>query len=348
MKKTPLLVLALSGLICQAPLMAADSSVVAQVGPVSITNDDLKKDAGYQLSSYQAQMDLYNKQRAFLDRKTHEILYSLAAKEAKLSVPEWRKREIDNVVTPPTQEEIDNTAKMYSQQAAQQGQLVSSPEFQAQVKKQAADNLLMQRKAQREQAVFTALQKQYSITINLVPPVAPDVKIPYNADDAVEGPANAPVTIVEYTDIQCPYCKRSQATLKQVMATYPKDVKLVYKAYPLPFHNRARPAAEAAFCAKAQGKFWEFREKAFESSPKLEDSDLSAIAKQIGLNMSKYDKCVKNHTYASRVDADIQAGQDLGVQGTPHFFVNNQVINGAQPFEAFKAAIDGELAKAKK
>ena len=176
-------------------------------------------------------------------------------------------------------------------------------------------------------------------------PEAPTVKIPYNADDPVKGPANARVTIVEFTDFQCPYCKRSQDTLHQVLAAYPNDVKLVAKANPLPFHPHARPAAEAAFCALDQGKYWEYREKAFAGSPKLEDSDFMTFAKDVGLNMKKFEKCYQSHTYAARVDADIAAGQDLGVQGTPHFFVNNQEINGAQPFEAFKAAIDKELAK---
>jgi protein-disulfide isomerase len=346
MKKTSILLAALSVLsFSHIPVMAADSTVLAQVGPLTITNDQLAKDAAYQLSNYQAEMDLYNKKRSYLDRKTRDMAYDLAAKEAKLSVAEFKKHEIDDVIAPVTDQEIETLSKQYAQQAAAQGQLVSSPEFQAQIKKQATNSLTQQRKTQREQQVYAGILKKYPVVINLTPPVAPDIKIPYNADDPVEGPANARVTIIEYTDIQCPYCKRAQDTIRQVMAAYPKDVKLVSKAYPLPFHNRARPSAEAIFCAKDQGKYWEYREKAFASNPKLEDSDLSQIAKDLGLNMKKWDKCVQSHAYASRIDADIAAGQDVGVQGTPHFFVNNQVINGAQPFEAFKTVIDQELAK---
>ena len=122
MKKTPLIaVVALSTLVSQAPLMAADSAVaappmqnsspIAQVGPVTITNNDLKQDAGYQLSAYQAEMDMYNKKKAYLDRKTRDILYGLAAKNEKLSVAEWRKREIDDVVTAPTPEDIEHDSR---------------------------------------------------------------------------------------------------------------------------------------------------------------------------------------------------------------------------------------------
>ena len=334
------------------PAFTADSTptpspVIAQVGSTQITADQMNQDAALQLSTYQLETDAYNKKKAWIDRKTREILYSMAAKESKLSVPEWRKKEIDGAVTPPTQQEIDNYAQQITQQAVQRGQLVSSPDFQAQAKKQATDNLLQQRKAQREQQVYAALTQKYPITVNLQPPTAPQVTIPYNANDPVKGPANARVTIVEYTDFQCPFCKRSQDALHQVLAAYPNDVKLVAKAYPLPFHNRARPTAEAAFCAQDQGKYWEFRDKAFASNPKLEDADLMAVAKDVGLNMKKFEKCYQAHTYASRIDADIASGQDLGVQGTPHFFVGNQVISGAQPYEAFKAAVDKQLASAK-
>jgi protein-disulfide isomerase len=328
-----------------ADTTTATSPVVAQIGSVTITKDQMDQDAALQLSAYQMQTDLYNKKRAWLDKKTHDILYAQAAKDAKLSPGAWHKKEIDDTVIPPTQADIDAQVQQYTQQAAQRGQLVSDPKIQDQMKKQAGESLLMQRKAQREQQVYTALVQKYPVTVNLPMPEAPNVKIPYNADDPVKGPAGARVTIVEYTDFQCPYCKHSQDTLHQVLAAYPNDVKLVAKAYPLPFHNRARPSAEAAFCAKEQGKYWEFREKAFASSPQLEDTDFMTFAKDIGLNTKKFGKCYQNHTYAARVDADIASGQDVGVQGTPHFFVNTEVINGAQPFDAFKKAIDTELAK---
>ena len=327
--------------------LAADATppVVAQVGPVSITAEQMNSDTALQLAIFQSETDLFNKKRAWIDRKTREILSDLAAKDAKLSLENWRKKEIDALVTAPTAQEIDQQVQQYTQQAAQRGQLVTNPEFAAQMKKQVTDSLTQQRKMQREQQVFAALTQKYPITVSLAPPAAPNVKIPYNANDPVKGPANARVTIVEYTDFQCAYCKRSQDVLHQVLAAYPNDVKLVAKAYPLNFHNRAKPTAEAAFCAQDQNKFWEYRDAAFASSPKLDDADLLAVAKQVGLNMKKFEKCYNSHKYSARVDEDMAAGQAVGVQGTPHFFINAQVINGAQPFESFKAAVEKELAK---
>lgn len=324
---------------------AGSGTPVAQVGPVTITSSDLSGDAGLALQQYQLENDLYQRKRAWLDRKTREILYSLAAKDAKTSLEAWRKKEIDDKVTAPTTAEIDTALQNTLQMYAQRNQPVTDPAVIAQLRQRAADDLKGRKQAQRESEVYVALTQKYPVSVTLPPPVAPNVKIPYNPTDPVKGPADAKITIVEFTDIQCPFCARSQATLHQVLDAYPKDVKLVAKGYPLPGHNRARPAQEAAMCAHEQGKFFEFRDKAFANQQKLEDADLIGYAKEVGVrNMKKFESCYKDRKYASAVEADFQAGQSLGVQGTPHFFVGTAVVNGAQPFDRFKAAIDAQLA----
>jgi len=322
------------------------AGTVAQVGSATITDADMDKDVSLKLAEYQALNQVYEKKRAWVEKRAQELMYAQAAKEAKVSVEEWKKREIDKTLATPTAAEIESMVQNISQQAAQRGELVSDPARQKEFRKQATDIVTNQKRMQRENQVMAALRQKYPITIQLAAPVQPNVQIPIGPDDVLLGPANARVTIVEFTDIQCPYCKRSQDTLKKVLAAYPNDVKLLAKEFPLSFHQRALPASEAVLCAREQSKdkYWQYREKAF-ASAQLEDADFYRIAKELNLNESKFKQCLSSDRMVAKVQADLSLGQSFGVQGTPHFFVNGRVINGAQPFEVFKTAIDQELAK---
>ncbi len=157
------------------------------------------------------------------------------------------------------------------------------------------------------------------------------------------------VTIVEFSDFQCPFCKRVEPSLKQIHDTYGDKVALVWKNEPLPFHNRAMPAAEVAMEAlseKGVKGFWEAHDKLFESQPKLEDADLEAVAKDLGLNVAKVDDAIKNNTWKKLIDDDNALSQTLQASGTPHFFINGRRLVGAQPFDKFKEIIDQEITKA--
>ena len=125
---------------------------------------------------------------------------------------------------------------------------------------------------------------------------------------------------------------------------YPDKVRLVYRNYPLPFHQNARPAAIASACANLQGKFWEYHEKVF-AAPSLTADSLKAIAGEVGLDKGKFDACLDNNETASVVDKDVEDASAVGVRGTPAFFVNGRMLSGAQPFERFKAIIDEELSR---
>jgi protein-disulfide isomerase len=120
-------------------------------------------------------------------------------------------------------------------------------------------------------------------------------------------------------------------------------VKLIYREYPLPNHPNARPASEAGQCANEQGKFWPYHDKLFANQQRLGASDLKQYAVDLGLDGAKFNACVDSHKYAAVVEADIAAGNEVGVNGTPAFFINGRMISGAQPFEAFKKIIDEEL-----
>ncbi|MGZ6123706.1 MAG: DsbA family protein [Myxococcales bacterium] len=162
-----------------------------------------------------------------------------------------------------------------------------------------------------------------------------------------KGPKGAPVTIVEWSDFQCPYCGRAQPTLKQIMDQYAGKVRLVWKNQPLSFHPNAMPAAEAAMAAYEQGgndKFWKMHDKFFENQGSLSPSYYEQVAKEIGLDVAKWKASVESHGAQSAIQADMSAGNAVGANGTPTFFINGKRLVGAMPFESFKAIIDAELA----
>lgn len=166
------------------------------------------------------------------------------------------------------------------------------------------------------------------------------------ADGVSRGPADAPITIIEFSDYECPFCRRAEPTLKDVLARYPEQVRFVYRHFPLEMHSRARPAAEAAVCAAEQGRFWEFHEKVFSGSG-FEESDFERYVVEIGIDPVKWKECRSTGRATSKVDADTAAGRAAGVSGTPAFFINGIMISGARPVEAFTKVIDAELARAK-
>jgi protein-disulfide isomerase len=173
--------------------------------------------------------------------------------------------------------------------------------------------------------------------------------VPVGAAPA-RGSDAALVTIVEFSDFQCPYCKRVLETLEKVRTTYGDKVRIVWKNEPLPFHNRAEPAAELAMFAwkqKGNAGFWAAHDKLFASQPKLEDDDLAAIAKGLGLDAHGAKQAIDTHKYKALIDADADLADDVRASGTPHFFINGHRLVGAQPFEKFQAVIDEELERAK-
>jgi protein-disulfide isomerase len=160
------------------------------------------------------------------------------------------------------------------------------------------------------------------------------------------GPKNAPVTIVEWSDFQCPFCSRVEPTLKQVMAAYGNKVRLVWKNQPLSFHPNAMPAAEAAMAAYEQGndKFWQMHERLFANQTELSPALYEKVAREIGLDMDKWKASVASHRAQAAIQADMSAGNAVGANGTPTFFVNGKRLVGAMPFDSFKQIIDAELA----
>jgi len=156
----------------------------------------------------------------------------------------------------------------------------------------------------------------------------------------VRGPADAKITIVEFSDFQCPYCARGKANMDTVMKMYPNDVKLVFKQLPLSFHKMAAPAAKAALAAGKQGKFWEMHDKFFENQGKLNDEYFLEVAKELNLDVEKFKADKDSEEIAKQVTAEAAEASKYGISGTPGFFVNGIAVKGAYPPEHFKKIID--------
>lgn len=162
-----------------------------------------------------------------------------------------------------------------------------------------------------------------------------------------KGSADAKVTIVEYSDFQCPFCSKAADTVAQIEKKYGNKVKVVFKNYPLPFHSQAKIAANAALCANDQGAkfFWKMHDAMFADQAKLDKDNLMASAKKIGLKEADFKSCLEADKHKAVIDADMAEGQKLGIKSTPTFFVNGKLVSGAQPIEVFSEVIDEELAK---
>jgi protein-disulfide isomerase len=176
------------------------------------------------------------------------------------------------------------------------------------------------------------------------PPPILDPAVPISiTGDPYKGPDNARITMVEFSDFQCPYCAKAVGEANAVLKQFPKDVKLVFKQFPLDTHSEAEFGAEAALAAQAQGKFWEMHDKLYAGFPDLSRKTVMGYAKQIGLDMNRFTSEVDSHKYKTRVHAEEQEGEKSGVGGTPTFFLNGKKYNGVFEASALVPVIRGEL-----
>lgn len=174
----------------------------------------------------------------------------------------------------------------------------------------------------------------------------PRYEVPVSEDDAALGPADAPITIIEFADFQCPYCQRhAQETYPRLLEQYGDQIRFVYKDFPLSsIHPAAYSAAIAGTCALEQDKFWEYHDLLFSGRLELGRDNYLAYAAELGLDIDAFTTCFDEETYAQSVQEDYNFGTDLGVSSTPTFFVNGIAVVGAQPFSLFAEIIDYELA----
>lgn len=198
---------------------------------------------------------------------------------------------------------------------------------------------------------FSDNSKNNSAKTNTIDTSNPAIKLAEVTDkDHIRGPQDAPITIIEYSDTECPFCKSFHPTLKKLLADYPNDVRWIFRHFPIvQLHSKAPKEAEATECASEQGKFWEFIDKIFEVTPGndgLDPAQLPVIAKNVGVSdLAQFNECLSSGKYEAVVAADGQSGLDAGVQGTPASFINGEPVYGAVPYAQLKAAVDKLLKK---
>jgi protein-disulfide isomerase len=309
-------------------VQAADS--VATVGGQTITRTQLEDHVRAKLIEIEGER--YEAMREGLDELISDELMKQEAKARNITPDALEKAEITDKVPAPSDADVQ---KMYDENKAQlQGQTLE------QIKPRIVEYLKNQKEEARRTAFIGELKKKYKTSDSLKPPV---VAVDTAGRPEKGGGAKAPVTIVYFSDYECPFCGRAEASVDQVMKTYGDKVRLVFRDYPLPMHANARPAAEAANCANAQGKFWEYHEKLFKNQRDLGAEKLVTYAEQVGLDKAKFADCLAKKSFSAAIDKDIADGQKVGVNGTPAFFINGRSLSGAQPFEKFKEVIDDEL-----
>ena len=169
--------------------------------------------------------------------------------------------------------------------------------------------------------------------------------VTFEDNDPVFGPANAPVTIIEFSDYQCPYCQKWYTEVfGRLISTYGNKLRFVYRDFPLTsLHPQAEPAAIAAHCAGEQGKYWEFHDLVFGGQLGLSRTSYTQYASDLNINIEKFTTCISSEKYKAEVENDLKYASNLGVRSTPTFFINGIAVVGAQPFEVFQQLIDQEL-----
>jgi protein-disulfide isomerase len=313
----------------------APAEAVATVGGAAITLGEVDDKALEQpvsnFGSAKLSQALYEARRAALDEIVAERLMDAAAKAQGIDRAALIEKEITAKIAPVSDSDI---ATWYQ---ANQGRLQGAPLDQV---RQPIRAFLTQERMQDIRSTYLdTLKLKTSVKVMLDPPRQ---KVA-SAGSPSKGSASAPIEMIEFSDFQCPFCLRADPTVQQVLSTYGDRIRFVYRHYPLPNHPSARPAAEAAACAAEQGKFWQFHDALFASPSKLSDADLKQHAADLGLNTPQFNACVDTHKLKPLIDADVKAGEEAGVNGTPAFFINGRMISGAQPYDVFKKIIDDEL-----
>ena len=320
-----------------APAQQTESA--ARVGNRTITTKELddRWRADDPASQADATQKLYDGRRAALDAIIADMLLTDAAKKKNMTAEAYEVEEVGKRVKPVTDSEVVSFYQANVNQMQGRPLEVMAPAINR--------YLTEQRRAEARQALLTELRKAGPDVRVLIDAPRRDVEI--ESTDPSLGRASAPVTIIEFSDFQCPFCQRVAPTIKKIRDTYGDKVRIVWKDFPLTsIHPEAFKASEAAHCAGDQGKYWEYHDRLFANQQQLQIPQLKAHAGAVGLDQAAFDQCLDSGKHAANVQADIDLGASMGVQSTPTVYINGRVVTGAQPIGVFTSVIDEELAKA--
>jgi len=310
------------------------SDVVAEVGGHKITKAELDQHASDNMARARSQLisaqeGFYEAERSALDREIDKQLLTQEAAKQHITGDELLKRVVQGRVKDPSEETMriyylgSGTKEPYE---AVRDKIMRS--IRALEEKQAADEYLK------------ALRAKQTIKVTLLPP-RQEVAI---GDLPLVGAAGAPITVVEFADYQCPYCRQEEPTMQRLREQFKDKVKIAYRDFPLPMHPYAHKAAEAARCASDQGKFWPYHDKIFTgTADALTIPALKSTARELGLNGDKFDKCLDSSQESAAVEKDYNDGRGLGISGTPTIFINGYALNGAASYDSIEEVVQQQL-----
>jgi protein-disulfide isomerase len=307
--------------------------VAAKVGSRTISVAEI--DASIRPELARIEGERYDARKQKLDQMIEELLLEEKAKSLGITKDELVKREITDKVKQPTDDDVKAMfAKLKAPSSTTLEQL--SPRIR--------EVLTTQATTARRNEFLAEIRKDASVRVALDPPR-------FRIDTAAghpDGPKDAPIELIEFSDYQCPFCGRSQETVGKVLSTYQGKIHHVFMDFPLSaIHPFAKPAAVASHCAEEQNKFQKYHDTLFARQKELSNDNFKKWAGELGLDTAPFEQCLGSQKFDDRIQRSLAAGEVVGITGTPGFFVNGIAIKGAQPFEVFQRTIDDELARAK-
>jgi protein-disulfide isomerase len=332
----------IGGLLAVSALAAAQSPsrIIATVNGENISEQELLRAAAGDLSKLDASRP---PSQAAYDRARLEILWKtlnpiiedklIAAEAARQKVTKEHllEAEVESNVETPSPEEIE---RFYEANKAQ----IPGPK--AQVLPQVRQYMIDSSRRRYREMLLNTLRRSYKITTAL-DPLRTEISI---SGHPVHGPANAPVTIIEFADFECPFCGGLYPTLKRVEQNYPDKVRFVYRQFPLTnIHRFAQKAAEASLCAFEQQRFWEFHDSMFGDQSRLDVASLKERASTLGLNTTAFNSCLDSGRQADVIRKDVEEARKAGVSSTPTLFINGRLMTGNRPYPEISEVIEDEL-----
>ncbi|MBK23100.1 MAG: hypothetical protein CME70_03760 [Halobacteriovorax sp.] len=313
---------------------APDTSTAAKLNGKAISHAEITK--GIEAEIYEAEMKLHELKMNKLKAIVLEKLMNNHPKKKGLSNDEF----LDKIIAAGAKVEKTDIDKFVKERN------IPKEHINDQMTERIKGFLLREKKKEAIDEWVKTQTAKSPVEVYLAKPTRPVFDV--QAGDApFMGAADAKVTIVEFSDFQCPFCAKGADIVNEIKKKYGKKVKVAFKNYPLPFHNHAQKAAEAGLCVYEQdkAKFWGMHDAMFADQAGLAEEGLKAKVGKLGLDVSKFTQCLNSGKYAAKVKADMEEGKKIGVKSTPTFFVNGMMVNGAHPINVFSELIDAELAK---
>lgn len=314
--------------MCSASFAQAPSpdTVLVEIDGAKLTSADIERERPTAL--FHARNTFYEGEKKAILSFVDDYLLKRQAQRENVTVDQLLERHVNSLIAkdPP-----EDALRVYYEG-------VDTTEPYEAVRGQIVAHIREVRLSKAKAAYLQSLRAQAKVELHLAPPRAEVA----TKEIPVRGTPNAPVTIVEYADYECPYCQQAEPIVRKVLDSYDGKVAFTYKDVPLPMHSHAQKASEAAQCAGDQGKFWEFHDLLY-TSRQLEMSQLKADARQLKLDGEVFDKCLDSGQKLERVKSQLSEGQSLGLEGTPSFFVNGRFVSGNLGYDEWRRIIDEEI-----